>query len=47
MRDFLLILPSEGVLRVSPSPYSDWGDVAVKLQEEAFRAEYVSCFWAW
>jgi len=31
---------SNGLLRVPQSPYSDWGDVAVRLQEEAFRAEF-------
>jgi len=35
---------SNGLLRVSQSPYSDWGDVAVRLQEEAFRVEYVIAF---
>jgi len=31
---------SNGPLRVPSPPYSDWGDMAGKLQDEAFRAEF-------
>lgn len=32
--------PSDGLFKMRSSPYSDWGDVAVKLQDESFRAEF-------
>jgi hypothetical protein len=35
------MLASNGLLRVQPPSYSDWGDMAIKLQDESFRAEYV------